>query len=247
MQFDESKHIRAVSGQFGQEDGSPPDVQLAEMQVLQLRELKEVLPEDTSKSWSALAPVIPDYAYLSGGTALAIHLRHRVSRDLDFFTETEFDPDDIVQLVSGAGSFVATSVSAGTVNGMFESTKIQFLDTHAQKLVEPTTDWAGLRIAGIGDLMAAKLKVIQDRGALRDYFDIMCMEEQGDLSVDEGLGLLIRKYNPVAPDGLIANVLRGLSYFGDVEDDPGLPADRKDIEHYWGTRVPQIVKALGSH
>lgn len=214
--------------------------------VLQLHELKTVLPEGTTESWAALAPIIPDYAYLSGGTALTVHLRHRVSRDLDFFTEVPFETEDIIRLISGAGKFVATSVSTGTVNGMFESTKLQFLDAQAQKLIQPTLQWAGLRIASLADLMATKLKVIQDRGALRDYFDIMCIEEQAGLSVDEGLGLLVRKFEPFSPSGLISNVLRGLSYFGDVEDDPGLPVVRQEIERYWVARVPEIIKRLGS-
>ena len=33
-----------------------------------------------------------DNFYLSGGTALALHLGHRESEDLDFFTQNEFDP-----------------------------------------------------------------------------------------------------------------------------------------------------------
>lgn len=40
--------------------------------------------------------VITENFYLSGGTALAeFYLGHRLSEDLDFFSEKEFDPDAI--------------------------------------------------------------------------------------------------------------------------------------------------------
>lgn len=56
-----------------------------------LAEYADILPAGTSQSWVRLAPHLPHHTYLVGGTALAIHLRHRVSRDLDFFTEEKFD------------------------------------------------------------------------------------------------------------------------------------------------------------
>ena len=40
-----------------------------------------------------------------------------------------------------------------------------------QHLLEPPEEVDGLRIAGLSDLMAMKLKVVGDRGELRDYFD----------------------------------------------------------------------------
>ena len=47
--------------------------------------LRDVLADDTAATWELLAPVLPSELYLAGGTALAVHVRHRVSRDLDFF------------------------------------------------------------------------------------------------------------------------------------------------------------------
>ena len=47
--------------------------------------IRSVLPADTAMAWELLAPTIPVAAYLAGGTAIAVHLGHRVSHDLDFF------------------------------------------------------------------------------------------------------------------------------------------------------------------
>jgi hypothetical protein len=47
--------------------------------------LRAVLPGDTAEAWEKVCSIVPFSAYLVGGTAIAIHLQHRVSRDLDFF------------------------------------------------------------------------------------------------------------------------------------------------------------------
>lgn len=211
----------------------------------ELSQIEAWLPKGTAAAWRTLASIIPDYAYLAGGTALTVHLRHRVSRDLDFFTEQPFDTSAIIELVSGVGEFATTLVEYGTVNGLFESTKFQMLDASHHTLLKEPIRFAGIRIASVADLMATKLKVIQDRGALRDYFDIMLIEEQAGLRVEEGLGYLIDRYKPEAPDAVLHNVVRGLGYMGDVEDDPSLPVSRAQIERYWAQRQPQIMTSLG--
>lgn len=43
------------------------------------------LPPDTTLTWETIAPIVPSTEYLGGGTAIAVHLAHRVSRDLYFF------------------------------------------------------------------------------------------------------------------------------------------------------------------
>jgi hypothetical protein len=47
--------------------------------------LRAFLPPDTAETWQTIAPLVPPVAYLGGGTAIAVHLEHRTSRDLDFF------------------------------------------------------------------------------------------------------------------------------------------------------------------
>lgn len=207
-----------------------------------LATLAGVLPARTLAAWRTLAPVVPSIAYLSSGTALTVHLQHRASRDLDFFTEASFDIHALSEALNAVGTFAPTLAEEGTLTGVFDDTKLQFLDASSQRLLEPTTQFGGIRVASLGDVLATKLKIIQDRGALRDYFDLMILDEH--ISIEEGLSLLIEKYQPIAPAGLIANVVRGLGYLDDVEDDPSLPTRRKVIETFWARRQPEIVKNL---
>ena len=46
------------------------------------QEVRQVVPRATAEAWETIAPVLPPGLYLAGGTALAVHLAHRVSNDL---------------------------------------------------------------------------------------------------------------------------------------------------------------------
>ncbi len=44
-----------------------------------------------------------------------------------------------------------------------------------------------------------KLKVIGDRGELRDHFDLMEIDQRGIVPVAEGLQLFVERYDPLTP------------------------------------------------
>jgi hypothetical protein len=212
-------------------------------------EVRQILPRDTALAWKAIAPVVPPAAYLGGGTAIAVHLAHRVSRDLDFFFHhTSVDLDELTQRLAAVGPFAVTERSPGTLNGIFSATRVQFLhadETRPQHLLEPPAEVDGLRIAGLSDLLAMKLKVVGDRGELRDYFDLMTIEQRTGRTVDEGLALFVARFQPEYPQQAINHILLGLGYFEDVDPDDALPVSRDQIVAYWTRRQPEIVAARG--
>ncbi|WP_343710763.1 nucleotidyl transferase AbiEii/AbiGii toxin family protein [Mycobacterium sp.] len=207
-------------------------------------DLEQFLPSATRAAWSRLAPLVPDDGYLAGGTALTVHLMHRVSRDLDFFIPSPFDTEGLVDALAAAGSLTPTRLEAGTLNGVFDDTKIQCLDASGQHMLDETKDVAGVRVAGMRDLFATKLEVIADRGELRDYFDLLVIEQQAGLRAEEGLNLFVERYRPRVPRQAIARIVLGLGYLGDVADDPTSPMRREEIERYWRRRQPEIGKAF---
>ncbi len=206
-----------------------------------------ILLPNTALTWETIARIVPPTAYLGGGTAIAVHLEHRVSRDLDiFFHHNSVDLDELAIMLSAAGPFAITERAPGTLNGVFSATRVQFLhadEVRPQRLLESPTQVDGLRIAQISDLMAMKLKVVGDRGELRDYFDLMTIEEQARRTVDEGLALFIERFQPEYPDQAINHILLGLGYFDDVDPDETLPAPRQQIVDYWTRRQPEIIAA----
>lgn len=211
--------------------------------------VREILPADTAATWDAIAPIVPSSAYLWGGTAITVHLAHRISRDLDFFYHhNSVNLNELTDRLSTAGPFAVTERSPGTLNGVFSATKIQFLhadEGRPQHLLEPPDVVDGLRIAKLSDLMAMKLKVVGDRGELRDYFDLMTIEQRTGRTADEGLALFVERFQPEYPQQAINHILLGLGYFDDVDPDDALPVPRAEIVDYWTRRQREIVTARG--
>lgn len=111
-------------------------------------------------------------------------------------------------------------------------------------MLEPLAEVEGIRVAGIGDLLATKLEVIGDRGELRDFFDLKVIETEAGRFAEEGLGLFVRRYRPRDADAAVRHLLLGLGYFEDVADDPFLPETREQILGYWQRRQPEIALTL---
>jgi hypothetical protein len=204
------------------------------------------VPGHTADAWVLLRDIIPDTMVLYGGTAIAVHLHHRVSRDLDFFFD---DPGvDLAELRASVARVRPTKVTThtdDTLNLLFGQTKVQFRSATGQRPVEPSTIVEGLRVAGLRDLGATKMKVVGDRGELRDYFDIMMIEKRTPIRAEQMLADYLSRYGDTNENNLV-HIVTALGYLGDVADDPGLPVRRTLIEKYWAQRQPQLVMALDS-
>lgn len=210
--------------------------------------LETLLPGETAATWKQVAPLVPAEAYLGGGTAIAVHLRHRPSRDLDFFFhEDTVDLDRLVERLRARGPFAVSQRAPGTLNGLLGETRLQFLRAgleRPERRLEPTTLVGGLQVAGLGDLLAMKLNAIAGRAQLRDYFDLLTIEQQGRRTIEEGLGLFLARYQPEHEDSAITPILLALGHLDDVGDDPFLPVERDAIVRYWQRRQPELVAAI---
>jgi enoyl-CoA hydratase/carnithine racemase len=213
--------------------------------------LRPLLPPDTAGTWEAIADAVPPGAYLGGGTALAVHLRHRLSRDLDFFLPAPVELGTLADALGARGPLRITTFDdtpgRQTLNAVFSATKLQFLEASTLAMVEPTIRVAGVDVAGLGDLLAMKLKVLGDRNELRDYFDLKVIDETTGRRVEEGIALFVEKYAPRGPDQAVSAILRALAYLDDVEADPLVPEGVGDIEKYWRRRVPEITRNLSRY
>lgn len=210
--------------------------------------LEALLSGEAAAAWERVAPLVPEEAYLGGGTAIAVHLRHRQSRDLDFFFhEDTVDLDRLAERLGAYGPFAIVERARGTLNGLFGETRVQFLRAGIERpdrRLEPTTLVGGLRVAGLGDLLAMKLNAIAGRAQLRDYFDVMTIEQQGGRTIEEGLGLFLARYQPEHEDSAITPIVLALGHLDDVAEDPFLPVERDAIVRYWQRRQPELVAAL---
>ena len=149
---------------------------------------------------------------LVGGTALALHLGHRKSVDLDMFGT--FDP--IVsyrKLLADAGHSVE-----GAENGTVQSLRVNNVKVDLVNYPYPWLDDAieegNIRLAGLRDIAAMKLSAVANRGRKKDFIDIARLLDV--FSLDQMLSLYKEKFSVSE----LSFPLRGLMYFDDAEEDP---------------------------
>ena len=154
-------------------------------------------------------PVFDDF-FLVGGTALALQLGHRLSIDLDFFTEHPFSTQALTDHLYDWKDFILSSVSSNTVLGVLEGVKTDFI-THAYPLVDPLIIEEGLRLASLVEIGAMKLNAIAHSGQrLKDFIDVYFLLES--MTLRDLLTAYSRKYpksNQLIP-------LKALVYFEDI-------------------------------
>ena len=64
--------------------------------------------------------------YLAGGTVVALYLGHRVSYDLDFFSNKPMEPVQIAQELGEMGKLQTDQNDPGTFLGILDDVKISF-------------------------------------------------------------------------------------------------------------------------
>jgi len=176
----------------------------------------EILQGAQEQVLRRLAPLVSSrHLYLGGGTALAIHLGHRLSIDLDWFTAGNIDdPLRLAQELRDEDiPFVTGAIERGTLHGSIESVRTSFME-YRYPLLEPTIIWPeyACPLASMADLACMKLSAVAQRGSRKDFIDIYVLGNNG-LSLKGMLSLYQKKYS--VKD--ISHVLYGLSYFDDAE------------------------------
>jgi hypothetical protein len=210
--------------------------------------LLTVLAPGTARAWRALAPVLPKELYLGGGTAVAVYLHHRESRDLDFFFHGgAVDLQAVAKKLSNARRFAVTHEGAGTLRGLFGDTNVEFFhadEGRPQHLLEEPETVGALRVAGLKDLMAMKLGAIGGRGEMRDYFDIKTIEEQAGLTVEDGIALFLERYDLSAGSEALRHIVGALGFLDDLEEDDALPIGKDELTDWWKKRQARLVRHL---
>jgi hypothetical protein len=174
-----------------------------------------MLQESTSQVWKILSskPELAGFV-LIGGTALALHIDHRISEDLDFswphgklprealkkLVETEsalefvLDQDEFaLQEADDAGIDLADYSQTYLVNGV----RVTFFVSHeaerkmlARKMDEP------LRVAAIPEIFVLKALVAADRSKTRDWFDLYTLFQSHGFTWKDFHGAFLEYSNP---------------------------------------------------
>ena len=183
---------------------------------------------------------------LYGGTAVALHLGHRISVDFDFFRTEPLNKKDIetsFTFMRDARTIqedentlvVIAPMPSGLVKVSF------FGGVRIGRINEPLrTKESTLLVASLEDLLATKLKAIMDRAEAKDYRDISVMLSAG-ISLEKALGAFAKMYGKDA--GL---PLRAMGFFKDG-DLSSLAQSDQDLLRQARDRVSKIPEVAITH
>ena len=122
--------------------------------------------------------------YLSGGTALAeFYLQHRLSEDLDFFSEEEFEPEGVSAVLK------KIQKAAGIVRVRYEQSfnrNLFFLELERDEIkteftyfpfprIEQKKKIGNLHIDSLIDIATNKIFTIYQKPRSRDFIDLYCI------------------------------------------------------------------------
>ena len=153
-------------------------------------------------------------AYLAGGTALALHIGHRISVDLDFFTQEKFDEKKVSLELSSIKQLEEAGKSWRTVWGNVGKTKFSIF-YYEYPLLEQTIAFKGIQILGKKDIAAMKIHALEDRGTKRDFIDAFFLARE--FGLEKMFAFYDQKYNSL--EDHLYTILRSLDYFADAETD----------------------------
>jgi hypothetical protein len=184
--------------------------------------------------------------YLAGGSAIALHLGHRVSLDLDFFS---LQPEvDLEPVAAAAGRvFDRCEVVARTdvtVQLLCDEARIDFVRYPYPLLDAPTVAAPGIMVAGLRDLGTMKLAAIARRGLRRDFWDLHAILDANRDDLASLGAAYVHRFGARESD--LYHVLKSLTYFVDAESDPALPAgltERRwsEIKAFFLRTAPELV------
>ena len=156
-----------------------------------------------------------DY-YLVGGTALTLHIGHRISDDIDLFTNKPINKEEIKGFIKDNMFDDIRIINNG--NKIFQlfsdkgNLKFDFVEL-PYKLINPLIKEDGMRVVSMDDIAAMKISATGTRGSeAKDFVDLYYILKF--MSIDKIFDNFKKKYET----NDILHYVRSAMYFDDVKD-----------------------------
>jgi hypothetical protein len=199
---------------------------------------KNILDSDKRRVIALQTEVVErEQFFLAGGTGLGVRLRHRVSRDIDWFTSKPFDATRVAQALEALPEKPTDVTVQGphTVRAYYGSLETSFI-RYTQVSARPEVLIEGrlkIPVADLETLALMKAAALHDRGTQRDFIDVHAICAAPGWSVARFIDLATTKL-PFVP----MQVKLALTYFEDA-DRQALPIDysapwkqvKADLQH----------------
>ena len=152
--------------------------------------------------------------FLVGGTALSLQIGHRISVDIDLFTNKELNKDEIFNFLNKnyKGRYVLDNIQNSLLNTHIDNIKVDFVAIEAN-LIEEIKKENGIIYLGKKDIAAMKLKACAFRGnEAKDFVDVYYLLKE--MSMKDMFDYYKKKYD----QSDITIIKKSLVFFDDVQD-----------------------------
>lgn len=160
---------------------------------------------------------IPEY-YMIGGTALSIQLGLRLSYDFDFCVPNQFNNEMLLEELKKIGEVEVKQNQKGTCDVILNGVQVSFFYYPNAVINEyvTTKEISKLKMASVLDIAVMKVVAIGGRGAKKDFFDLYNIMQNQNIKIEDLANGLIKK---CGNNVNYANIIMGLSYFEDAEQE----------------------------
>lgn len=185
------------------------------------------------------AGFLKDYV-LVGGSALSLHLCHRKSEDLDFFTFSDcFDKGAMFQYIRRFKNKEILNENNERIDMLLDGVKVTFFNA-AWPFLKPRQIGA-FNLATIEVIAGMKVNTLFLRARFRDYYDLYVIaNEKMDLKA------IFESAQRVVEGITLKLFCMALIYTEDIEDDniahlePRLSLSKEDIGKYFENKIKEL-------
>jgi predicted nucleotidyltransferase component of viral defense system len=159
-------------------------------------------------------PALQDFS-LVGGTALSLLYGHRISVDLDLFSNKPFENTDIVDALKSKFQEKFIMEEKPPRFGIFcfvDNVKIDII-RHPHALIRPQLNIDDIRMFSTEDIIAMKVQAILGRAKKKDFWD--AAELLHHFSIGDFVQFHKEKY---ITQNLLITVPQAITYFLDAEE-----------------------------
>jgi hypothetical protein len=206
------------------------------------------LADDQRRTLAKLKTIgLGERFYLAGGSAVAHHLGHRRSIDLDLFSvDGGTDLDAVrMQLLAELDDAQVVAVTDASVRLRVGTTAVDLVRYPYPLLEKSCEGPEQFPTASLLDLAVMKLSAVSRRGIRRDFWDLHAILTRSPVTLDNAVNAYVERFGVAESD--VYHVLRSLTYFEDADGETTPPKGLADnhwiaIKHYFLTAVPDTLR-----
>lgn len=152
-----------------------------------------------------------DNFVLVGGTNLALRFGHRISVDIDLFTNEPFEIEEVkAAIASKFDNKILLGEKKQSLWFVINGIKVDFI-LHQYRYIKKIEIIDGIRMLSVQDIIPMKLQALAGRGVKKDFWDIY--ELLHHYNINEMRVFHENKY----PDTDFGYIVLSLTYFADAE------------------------------